>query len=300
MTDPPYPELVSGSSFHYGFRNPPQIGVIMLAVISPAKKLNYDQASVNLPTTNLPTTEIAFADEAWELVQVARTLSPKDLSALMHISDDLAQLNFERFRDYKAEGSNQRLPAIQAFKGDVYVGFDVDTLAATDLSYAQDHLRILSGLYGLLRPLDMVQAYRLEMGSKLKTPHGANLYQFWGTKIAEALNDAMAQTDAAALVNLASNEYFKSVKVKALNKPVLNVNFMEYKDGVAKVISFNAKKARGMMARFMAEQKVDKPEGLKDFQIDRYSFDNSLSADGKWVFSRDFIPVAQQNLKKAA
>lgn len=267
----------------------------MLAVISPAKKLDYEQSPVDMPTT-----EIAFAKEAMELVEVARTLSPADLSALMHISDDLAQLNFERFRDYKAEGSNLRLPAIQAFKGDVYVGFDVDSLAKDDLAYAQNHLRILSGLYGLLRPLDMVQAYRLEMGSKLKTPYGANLYQFWDTKISLALNEAMESANSDTLVNLASNEYFKSVKAKALAKPILNVGFKEYKAGVAKVISFNAKKARGMMARFMIEQRVDKAEGLKDFKVERYAFDEELSKDGNWIFSREFIPVGQQNLKAAA
>lgn len=266
----------------------------MLAVISPAKKLNYDQNPVDMATTDL-----TFPREAMELVKVARQLSPADLSALMHISDDLAQLNFERFRDYKQDGSNQRLPAIQAFKGDVYVGFDVDSLKQDDLAYAQDHLRILSGLYGLLRPLDMVQAYRLEMGSKLKTPKGANLYQFWGDKIALALNDAMEASNAAGLVNLASMEYFKSVKLKALSKPVINVNFKEFKNGEAKVISFNAKKARGMMARYMAEQRVDHADGLKDFAIDRYAFNPDLSNEGNWIFTRDFIPVSQQQQKAA-
>jgi len=250
----------------------------MIAVLSPAKRLDAES-----PPQVQKATQPQFLKEAEALVKDARRLRPEDLSQMMSISDDLGKLNHQRFKDFtgKFDLSNAK-QAIHMFKGDVYVGLDADTMDAGDLDFAQDHIRILSGLYGLLRPLDLMQAYRLEMGTSFATKKAKNLYGFWGDKLTNALRETL---DGAPLVNLASNEYFGAVDATALDQ-VITPQFREYRDGKAKMISFFAKKARGQMARFMIDQRIDTPEGLKDFNIDGYRFDADLTKGGTWVFSR--------------
>ena len=182
--------------------------------------------------------------------------------------------------------------AIFAFRGDTYIGFDADTADEASLAFAQDHLRILSGLYGLLRPLDQIQPYRLEMGTKLKFKKNNNLYDFWGMKLAEAINEDTKAHNDRTLVNLASNEYFSAVKVKALEGPVVTPQFKEIKDGVAKMIGFTAKRARGMMARYIADNQINDPEALKNFTVAGYEYREDLSNAKDWVFTREAVPVS--------
>ncbi|GLQ05289.1 peroxide stress protein YaaA [Sneathiella chinensis] len=254
----------------------------MLAVVSPAKKMDFDRD--NLPDTF---TRLTFEADAAALLETAKTLTADDLKRLMKISDDLGQLNFQRFQamgfPFTPDNAKQ---AIFAFNGDTYAGFDVKTLAADDLTYAQDHVRILSGLYGLLRPLDLIQPYRLEMGTRLANPRGENLYDFWGTLLADELNRELSAHSSPVLVNCASNEYFKAVSKKALNVPVVTPVFKEIKGGAAKVIGFSAKRARGMMARYLCETRVDRPEGLKDFTSAGYAFQPDQSSETEFVFTR--------------
>lgn len=250
----------------------------LIAVLSPAKRLDAET-----PPKVQKATQPQFLKEASALVKEARRLRPDDLSNIMSISDELAQLNHQRFKDFTGDFDlGNAKQAIHMFKGDVYVGLDADTLSNKDLGYAQAHIRILSGLYGLLRPLDLMQPYRLEMGTGFATKKAKNLYGFWGDTLTKALTE---ETDGAALVNLASNEYFGAVDAKAFPQ-LITPQFKEYRDGKAKIISFFAKKARGQMARFMIKERVNDPEGLKDFNLDGYSFDQELSKDDTWVFSR--------------
>lgn len=254
----------------------------MLAVISPAKKLDFD-TEIDPPALTRP----ALRDRARELADVARGLTRQDLRRLMGISETLADLNYRRFQDFAPDETtcNAR-PAALAFAGDTYQGLDAGSLTGADLAYAQDHLRILSGLYGVLRPLDLIQPYRLEMGTKLAAGGAADLYGFWAERIARELDGVLHDHDSPVLVNLASNEYFKAVSRRALKAPVLTCVFKEWRDGRARVISFLAKKARGAMARYIVTGRVDRPDGLKDFAWEGYRFEPEASDGATFVFIR--------------
>ena len=255
----------------------------MLTVISPAKTLDYDTPPVTERFT-LP----QYLDDSQELIVQLRELSPAQISELMHLSDKLAGLNAARFGswtpDFTPANAKQ---ALLAFKGDVYTGLDAQSLGEDDFSYAQGHLRMLSGLYGLLRPLDLMQPYRLEMGTKLANARGKDLYAFWGTRISEWLNQALADQGDDVLLNLASNEYFSAVKRGALKARVINVDFKDFKNGQYKIISFYAKKARGMMSRFVIEQRINDPEQLKQFDVQGYYYSAEQSKADHLVFLRD-------------
>jgi cytoplasmic iron level regulating protein YaaA (DUF328/UPF0246 family) len=252
----------------------------MKIVVSPAKSLDFEtEVKTSLHTQGV------FLSEAEKLSNVLKKKSAKALSKLMSISDNLAQLNYERNQSWSLpfdlENSRQ---AVFAFKGDVYIGLDAYTISQDKIPALQDKLRILSGQYGLLKPLDLMQPYRLEMGTKLKIRRKDNLYQFWGSEVTNALNDEMADDDF--LVNLASNEYYKVIKPKELKTPVITPVFKDYKDGKLKMISFFAKKARGMMVRYIIDNNVETIEGLKGFDTERYRFDANLSSETELVFTR--------------
>jgi hypothetical protein len=254
----------------------------MLVVVSPAKNLDYD----SLLTTQKHS-QPALLDHSQILIDRCKKLSPANISSLMGISDKLAGLNAARFGEWQQPFTTDNArPALLAFNGDVYTGIDAKTLTEQDFDYAQQHLRILSGLYGLLKPLDLMQAYRLEMGSKLDNERGANLYQFWGDIITEALNTALAEQGDNILVNLASNEYFKSVKKKSFTGDIITPAFKDWKNGQYKIISFFAKKARGLMARYIIENQINQPEDLKGFDVAGYQFSGEFSQGNEWVFTR--------------
>lgn len=249
-------------------------------ILSPAKRLDFSD-----PATEAPATGHRMTDDVRSLSVTARRQSQTDLRRLMGISADLAKLNQVRFKAFDPD-SEEGLQAALAFAGDVYQGLDARSLAAEDMGWAQDHLRILSGLYGLLRPLDRIQPYRLEMGTRLKTRRGSSLYDFWGDRISKALNaDAEGHSDPT-LVNLASQEYFGAVDAKALKLPVVNIHFREEKDGESRIISFFAKKARGTMARYAIENRIDRAGDLKAFDRDGYGFQAGSSTDSDWIFTR--------------
>ena len=254
----------------------------MLIVLSPAKTLDFES-----PIKVNKTTEPDFIPRSAELISTLRTMPPAQIGSLMSISDSLAQLNVARYASWskKFTPDNSR-PAVLAFDGDVYEGLDARSLNARQLDWAQKHLRILSGLYGLLRPLDLMQPYRLEMGTRLETKRGKDLYAFWGDQITEALNESLTVAKAQALVNLASEEYFKSVKPAKLDRPVITPVFEEWKGGGYKIVSFFAKRARGLMARYAIEHKLTKPEQLKDFDSEGYAFDAKASNESRWIFRR--------------
>lgn len=251
----------------------------MLIVISPAKKLDMD------PVEGARATTPVFQDRADELAEVAGRLSVKHLRNLMSISENLAKLNAERF---SAFGEMEAKPAALAFAGDTYQGLEAGTLEPDEMAWAQDHLRILSGLYGLLRPLDAMQPYRLEMGSRLKTKRGKSLYDYWGDTISKTLNAQAKETGSDTLVNCASQEYFGAVDPGALKLNVITPTFMEDKDGTPKIVSFFAKKARGAMARYIIQHRLTDPEALKDFDTGGYRYNAELSEDGKPVFLRAY------------
>lgn len=252
----------------------------MLIVLSPAKRLDFTEADPALPAS-----QRRFVEDTASLSITARRQTKADLRRLMGISDDLARLNVERFKAFDAE-STDGVQAAFAFAGDVYEGLKARDLNVADLAFAQDHLRILSGLYGLLRPLDRIQPYRLEMGTRLKTRRGTSLYDFWGDRISKQLNvDAEGQADPT-LVNLASQEYFGAVDAKALKLPVVTPQFREEKNGESRIISFFAKKARGSMARFAIDERLERAEGLKAFDRDGYGFDKAASTESEWIFTR--------------
>ncbi|WP_110948620.1 peroxide stress protein YaaA [Pseudomonas bohemica] len=255
----------------------------MLMVISPAKTLDFET-----PPTIERFTQPQYLDHSQELITQLRELSPAQIGELMHLSDKLSGLNAARFGSWTpAFTPKNAKQAILAFKGDVYTGLDAQTLGDTDLDYAQQHLRMLSGLYGLLRPLDLMQPYRLEMGTKLANARGKDLYAFWGNRISEWLNEALAEQGDDILLNLASNEYFSAVKRPALKARVIDTEFRDQKNGQYKIISFYAKKARGMMSRFVISERIGKPEHLKQFDVQGYRFSNDLSTADKLVFLRD-------------
>jgi uncharacterized protein len=254
----------------------------MLVVISPAK-------SLDMTPVQIPASAPAFQDDALRLAKTARGLSLGELKSLMTISDDLARLNRDRFAAFAADPAPEAVkPAALAFNGDTYQGLEAKTLSTDDLHWAQDHLGILSGLYGLLRPLDAIQPYRLEMGSKLKTRRGASLYEYWGDTIAKALNARAADVGADTLVNCASQEYFGAVDRKALRLRVITPSFMEVKDEKPRIVSFFAKRARGAMARFIVENRLTDGEAIKDFTSGGYAYDADLSDGDTWAFVRDY------------
>ena len=255
----------------------------MLIVISPAKTLDYETPPV---TTEYTTPD--FLNDSAELSDQLRTLSPADIASLMSISDKLAGLNAARFEAWQTPFSLENAKqAVLAFKGDVYTGLDAETLSADDFAFAQNHLRILSGLYGLLRPLDLMQAYRLEMGTRFANTRGKDLYAFWGKQITEALNQAMTQQTDNVLVNLASNEYFKAVKPAEFQGEIFTPVFKDLKNGQYKIISFYAKKARGLMVRYIIDNKITRVEDLKGFDYEGYAFNADMSQGNEWVFTRD-------------
>lgn len=253
----------------------------MLIVLSPAKRLDF-----SVLDTPLPATAPRFAEDLATLARTAKRQTRADLRRLMSISDKLADLNHARFQAFDPEATDTGVQAALAFAGDVYEGLSARTLDDAALNWAQDRLRILSGLYGLLRPLDRIQPYRLEMGVRLKTRRGACLYDFWGDRISKQLNaDAEGHADPT-LVNLASQEYFGAVDARALTLPVVTPHFREREGDESRIISFFAKKARGAMARFAVERRIDRAEDLKAFDIDGYAFDRSASTETDWIFIR--------------
>ena len=258
----------------------------MLFLLSPAKTLDYDS-----PVPDVPHTLPAFAEDSARLIEVLRRKSPQQLATLMDISDPLAALNAARYqawtRKFTARNARQ---AVLAFDGDVYDGLQARNLGASDLEWAQQHLRMLSGLYGVLRPLDWMQPYRLEMGTALKVGTAANLYQYWGGRIAEHLNETLAADKTPVVINLASQEYFRAVDRKVLKARVVECVFEEWKGGAYKVISFSAKKARGLMARYAITKRVETPRKLEQFNLEGYAFDPAASQPERLVFRRRTAP----------
>jgi len=257
----------------------------MLIVLSPAKTLDYE-TPVHVDAATRPD----FVPRSAELVAILREFTPARLASLMGISDPLAALNAERFAAWSTRFTRQNArQAVLAFNGDVYEGLDARSLDAGQLDYAQAHIRILSGLYGLLRPLDLMQPYRLEMGTRLANPAGKDLYAFWGDTITAALNGEIATRKAKVLVNLASEEYFKAVRPASLSVPVVTPVFQDWKNGRYKIISFYAKRARGLMARYAATGKLKRAESLKGFDVEGYAYDEAASDAATWVFRRKVV-----------
>lgn len=251
----------------------------MLVVLSPAKKMDFETDSMRAAHS-----EPRMMADIKKLAKNAKTLKEHDLKAMMGISDKLAALNVARFKAFKTPFTTANAKqAMDAFKGDVYVGLDADTVDDSAAEFAQGTVRILSGLYGLLRPLDLIQAYRLEMGVKFTNERGPNLYHFWGDKITDLINEDL---NGGELVNLASGEYFKSVKAKNINGRIITPVFKDVKNGVAKVISFNAKKARGFMARYIIDNRTQHAEDLKKFTVGGYIYQADMSNEDTWVFLR--------------
>ncbi|SFM43972.1 peroxide stress protein YaaA [Marinobacter zhejiangensis] len=253
----------------------------MLMVISPAKTLDYDS-----PLATERYSQPDFLDEACELVDQLKTLEPHQISNLMHISDKLGQLNADRYQTWSLPFSpDNARQAILAFKGDVYTGLAAEQFKEADFEFAQQHLRMLSGLYGILKPLDLMQPYRLEMGTKFENTRGKDLYAFWGNQITDELNRLLAADDGV-LVNLASNEYFKSVRKRTLAGRLVTPQFKDWKNGQYKMISFYAKKARGLMCRYAIENRITQADDLKGFDLEGYRFSPEQSDQDNWMFLR--------------
>jgi len=254
----------------------------MLIVVSPAKKLDFES-----PVATDKFSQSSLLEHSQELINRCIKLTPADLSSLMGISDQLAGLNAARFGEWSLPFTpNNARQAILAFSGDVYTGLQASSFSEESFDFAQQHLRILSGLYGLLKPLDLMQAYRLEMGIKLDNDRGSNLYQFWGDIITDNLNTAIAEQGDNVLINLASTEYFKSVKKKNVDATIITPAFKDWKNGQYKIISFFAKKARGLMANYIIENKITELEQLKAFNYSGYEYSSELSKGNDWVFTR--------------
>ena len=254
----------------------------MLFLLSPAKSLDYDTPAEGVPHT-LP----QFVSQSAELIEVLKHKTPAQISELMDLSDNLAALNVARYEAWRPKFSQKNSKqAVLAFSGDVYEGLDAKSLKPKDLEWAQDHVCILSGLYGVLRPLDWMQPYRLEMGTALANSRGQNLYQFWGEGIAQHLNKQLATHKTPVVINLASQEYFKAVDRKVLNARVIECVFEDYKGGKYKVISFFAKRARGLLARYAIAKKIQNPEKLKEFKVEGYAYVASESDANRLVFRR--------------
>ena len=256
----------------------------MIALIAPAKRLDYD--------SDLSVEDFSIAEhlkESKKLIKELQKKSPEDLSSLMGLSENLSILNFERNMNWQVpkKPSNEVRQAIFAFKGDVYVGLDSETLSKSDIKYAQKNLAILSGLYGLLKPLDLMYPYRLEMRTKMKNENGKNLYEFWGNKITTSINALAKKNNSKGIINLASVEYFSSVKTENLDLPVYSPVFKDFKNGKYKIISFFAKKARGSMARFVIQNKIKNPADLNKYNLDGYKYSAKDSSEYSPVFLRN-------------
>ncbi len=255
----------------------------MLIVVSPAKTLDYETA----PVTD-SASQPMFMEHSALLIEELKTHSVQDIAELMKLSDKLASLNVARYESWEPECTTSNAKqAVLAFKGDVYTGLDAENLSEADLQFAQQHLRILSGLYGVLKPLDLMQPYRLEMGTKLNNQRGKNLYEFWGTTICDYLNQELAAQTNPVLINLASNEYYKAAKEKSIQSRIITPQFKDWKNGQYKMISFYAKKARGLMTRYIIQNRIENPEQLKDFDLEGYRFAESMSEGDSWTFIRD-------------
>ena len=254
---------------------------MLYALLSPAKRLDFSSP----PPFAKPSQPALLKDTAL-LAARTKELTRADLRRLMDISPKLADLNFARFQHFDPKNKADTKPAIFTFAGDVYMGFDAKTLSARDIAFAQDHIGILSGLYGVLRPLDAIQAYRLEMGTRLKNQRGADLYAFWNKIVTDQINAAVAQAKDATVINLASEEYWSVIDEEKLHAPVIQPVFKEIKGGKAQIVSFLAKKARGIMARYIVERRLTRAEDLKAFDASGYAFDKGASTNDAWVFSR--------------
>lgn len=263
----------------------------MIALISPAKSM--DTPKVN---PKLTYTQPIFTEEIKQIVGVLSKIKPTKMMELMSISEKLALLNVERYRDFQATFSldGGSYPAITSFTGDVYLGLDAKSLTDAELKKANEQIVILSGLYGKLKPLDLIQPYRLEMSTSIAIGKHKNLYQFWGDKVCQAIESQMAASKASHIINLASDEYYKVVKPHIDNKKVVHINFMEEKNGKWTFISFNAKKARGLMCRYLIKSKAKNPEKLKEFDYEDYCYNETLSSDNQWIFTRKFVPISQK------
>jgi len=254
----------------------------MLITLSPSKGQDFDS-----PALTRKHSKPRDLKQSELLIKELRKIKSKQLQSLMSVSENIANLNVERYKTFSTPFTTKNSKqAIFAFKGDVYGGFDLDKFNEDDFAYAQDHLRILSGLYGYLRPLDLIQPYRLEMKTRLKNPRGENLYQFWDTKITDSLNRELKDQQQPVVINLASNEYFKAVKPKLLDGRLLNINFKETKDGKTRVVAIFAKRARGMMADYIIRNRIEDPEDIKKFNLEGYRFNKKLSDDSQWTFER--------------
>ncbi len=266
----------------------------MIILLSPAKTLDTET-----PSRVKAVSQPEFMGDSSELVSQLKDYTPRRLSNLMSISSKLAEVNADRFKTWQPPFDvNNARPAVQMFRGDVYVGLDADTLTRADLTHAQKHLRILSGLYGVLKPLDLIQPYRLEMGTRLKTKRGKSLYEFWGDTLTNALNEELAGKRKPLVVNLASQEYFGAVDPKQLNAEVVSPIFQDEKNGQYKIISFFAKKARGSMARYLIQNRCKTLSDLEGFDLDGYRFDTEASSEGKLIFRRSAKTLAK--LQEAA
>jgi cytoplasmic iron level regulating protein YaaA (DUF328/UPF0246 family) len=259
----------------------------MLLVISPAKSLDFESP---LPTQQH--TQSDFLEQSQTLINQARELSPAQIGSMMKISDKLAELNHQRFHSWETPFTHDNARAAAfAFKGDVYQGMEAETFSDADYKFAQQHLRILSGLYGLLRPLDLIQPYRLEMGTRFENSAGKNLYHFWGTQITDALNQQIAASNSQVLLNLASTEYFTAVKPKLVKADIITPVFKDQKNGQYKIISFWAKRARGLMASYVIRNQITDPSKLVEFDTDGYYYSEAESTDKQMVFLRDHLPA---------
>ena len=254
----------------------------MLIVISPAKTLDFETAPITKEFT-----QPEFLKESKKLVSELKKLNPAEVSSLMKISDKLGTLNYLRFNEWKPPFNlNNAKQALLAFKGDVYTGIEAETFSNQDLKFAQKHLRILSGLYGVLKPLDLMQAYRLEMGTQFENKQGKDLYEFWGGKLTDQVNKDLKAAKSKVLINLASNEYFKSLQAEDIDAEIIVPVFKDFKNGKYKIISFYAKKARGLMSAYIIKNRLKKPEDIKAFDVDGYKYSKSESSGNNWVFLR--------------
>ena len=253
----------------------------MITIISPSKKLHDAPKKIEASKQYSP-----FLEDTLQLTKLLKSQAPSELESLLHISPKLAELNYDRYQDFSDDFSSRGSQAIFSFSGTVYDGLDANSFSASDIQFANTHLRHISGLFGLLRPLDLIQAYRLDMGTKLITKKGKNLYEFWGNKITDQLNSALEQTPSKTLINLASKEYSKAIKVTHLNGRFLTLDFKEKKEGQYKAVMTYAKFARGLMARHIIQNQVQSPEDLKSFKEENYAFNEDLSTEDTWIFSR--------------
>jgi len=253
----------------------------MVTLLSPAKKLD-ERNKIHFEENSQP----VFRNEASQLIKELQKLTPAEISSLMNISDDLANKNFERYALWNTKNEERKKQAIFLYNGQAYLGLNAKSLNKEDLAFAQDHLRILSGLYGILRPLDLIQPHRLEMGTKLENPGGKDLYQFWKEKVTLNLNETIDNHNQKVLINLASNEYFKVIDKKQFNFNIITPAFKEKKGGKYQTVAVYAKTARGKMTRYIMKHKINDPEMLKGFDEDNYLFNPNLSTDKEWVFTR--------------